>query len=135
MPANTVYIQYPFELPPTQLWNCSESQWTDISNTYNGLFFRVLGSNSAAWKQLQDENTTYIQYVRTTDNCDNGSHCLDLRWDKKPLNKGWSEPMFTSCYPSSKNANGNDGIGMQFYTASGEVRPRNMAVKIWKCVA
>lgn len=53
VPENMIYIQYPHELEPLKLWNCSSNgYWKDISKEYANLFFRVGGSESASFDSI-----------------------------------------------------------------------------------
>lgn len=130
VPQNMIYIQYPKESEPSQLWNCS-GRWSDISANFANLFFRVNGDKTATFGAVQDENTPLFDGAK-------------FRWDfqnegsKEPPGeiripkKGWSENVFVGHHHEAK---GVAYHSLMFHNSGGEVRPRNMAVKVWKCVA
>lgn len=128
MPNNTIYVQYPYELPPQEIWKCSvNGLWKEVSNKYAGLFFRVSGKNAPNWKEVQEQFAPHLADV-TFDSC------------------GRFEPKCPNTYrqvisiPDNRAKSGwiyvDSNYNFNFYLEHkhGEVRPRNMAIKIWKCV-
>lgn len=132
VPINTVYIQYPFELEPSKIWKCGESGiWRDISSTYADLFFRVNGPKSS-FGAVQQENAPRLDKVTFTSCNVDESTCKagDDSASFVPVD-GWSNRVFVSWYYEVKATM----CFFNFYhNSGGEVRPRNMAVKVWKCV-
>lgn len=47
-PIGEVYVQYPNQKTPNELWG-QVSTWTEITSEYAGLFFRAAGGNAAAF--------------------------------------------------------------------------------------
>lgn len=126
-PTNTVYVQYPFELEPAKVWNCSKGgQWKDISNQYEGLFFRVSGGNATNWGAIQTESAPYLWLVRQWTCGSIGSGCSSKYQDVIVPFHGTASPVKVSV---------SSDFELWFYNSGYEVRPRNMAIKIWKCVA
>jgi hypothetical protein len=54
IPIGFIYSQLPGQPEPKTI--CPTFQWSDKSSQYSGLFFRVLGGNSARFNAIQDEN-------------------------------------------------------------------------------
>ena len=93
-----------------------------------GAFFRAEGENSAAFGKLQEENTPRLVQVDTV-------YFNDIQDKNKvkhntTLNVGEaSDWVYTG-----NNAGYTDHRYVRFVTSSGEVRPSNMAVRVWKRV-
>lgn len=123
-PINAVYMQYPFESEPSKLWNCS-GRWQDISGNYSDLFLRVNGAASS-FGVVQEENFPGLDQVKYED-------CRHRKCEKivqASFQKGtWQEVMTGYDYYVSNIEY------LSFHQKDGELRPRNIAVKIWKCVA
>lgn len=120
-------MQYPFELEPSELWNCSKNgKWIDISDQYEDLFFRVNGKKTAEFGTVQQESFSKIdkvmRYTCLYGNCDYGSASIDI------VANNWSDKIYTG----SENKEGLRFL--QFHQSSSELRPRNMAIRLWKCV-
>lgn len=125
-PINTIYVQYPFELEPKSVLNCSRNgKWKDISKQYDSLFFRVAGSNSTTWKTVQEEDSSYLCQVYHFACGAYGKGCNGGYHINIPRN-GYSDETIDLSHS-------NDNT-LYFRNCGEEVRPRNMAIKIWKCV-
>lgn len=123
VPIGFVYVQLSGQSEPSRLW--PEIQWDNISSTYAGLFFRVIGGGSDTFGATQNENAPRISEIKNVHGM--GNHNITVT-----ANGDWSSPLWTGsdlgcvrpiypCYWST-----------HFKQSAGEVRPRNQAVRIWK---
>ncbi len=117
VPVGFIYVELPGQKDPRNLWPMVE--WTDASPEYAGLFFRVLGGGSQAFGALQNENSNRLTNVHTT--MDNSFKS----WNSEVIPGSWSPWITTGTWSG-------DNIQTQFLLSSGEVRPRNKAIRIWK---
>lgn len=126
VPIGFVYVQLSGQPEPSTLW--PQTQWENISSTYAGLFFRVVGGGSAAFGETQNENSPRITEIKNDSN-GNTSHRISV-----PANDEWTAALWTGsdlwCVSPAKPCYWS----MYFKQSSGEVRPRNKAVVIWKRV-
>ncbi len=133
IPVGFTYVQLPKEKSPQEIWP-SWMVWSDVSDQYDSNFFRVAGSKSAAFGDVQEEFSPYIDEIKFIDmrgHVDANGQITDA---KLLRNGGWTGNVLSSWInevPSSANHNEYRGYH-NFHTAAGEVRPRNMAVKVWK---
>lgn len=126
VPVGSIYIEYYGQPSPEQVW--PTLSWQDISSTYAGLFFRVLGGNSENWGSMQTDCAPRItQIALGLMDSDNGAYTnpVDI-----PAS-GWSEfgaagEIYFSD-PSHKYYE-----GQRFHTSACEVRPTNQAIRLWK---
>ncbi len=75
-----------YQAEPSSIW--STITWQDISNDYDGLFFRALGGGSEAFGNTQGENTQRLTEVNTisTDNVGYTAHiCPNNEWSGEVL--------------------------------------------------
>lgn len=121
IPIGYIYKQLPFEKMPNELWPWTH--WNEVSSTYAGVFFRVVGGDAKGFNATQAENSPRVTSI------DFSSSSSESTYFSVSLTPG-----FWSNYA---NSGGYDGhwVGMKFYVSSGEVRPRNMAIRIWKRIA
>ena len=121
VPVGFIYFQLPNQKPPKYLW--PDCQWKDISSEYAGLFFRTIGGESEPFGQIQNENAPKLDHVNIT---------VDINSDKKfnindvYISKEWSDWFYTGDWYYSRSKR------IRFHTSDGEVRPKNMAMKIWQ---
>ncbi|KAH9399901.1 hypothetical protein TYRP_017469 [Tyrophagus putrescentiae] len=104
VPLGFIYVQLPKEKSPQEIWPWMS--WTDVSDQYDSTFFRVAGSKSKEFGAVQEEFSPHIDEIKNS--ICYGSKCR-----------------------TKFDVNG-ETMAMNFHTATGEVRPRNMAVKVWK---
>lgn len=125
VPLGFIYVQLPYEKSPQEIW--SGMTWTDISYIFDGVFFRVASGKAASFGTVQEEFSPYIDEIK-----------YEYIWDsvdaphyvKIPRTGGWSGKIENALINSG---NGREYRGYHnFHFAAGEVRPKNMAVKIWK---
>lgn len=162
VPVGFVYVQLPGELAPEVVFPSSENilqgspVWKDISPNFEGVFFRVAGSRSAPFGAVQEQSAPAIDaikrnwcFVGADGACNHHDAYNGQSADAKDQitlsssrgtgtgNGTWSEPIWTV---NKYVANGTGEEGpfygeyLHFHTTNVEVRPRNMAVKVWKRV-
>jgi hypothetical protein len=116
-PIGFIYVQLPNEKSPTEIWPWMT--WKDITSAYAGLFFRAEGGGSEKFGNVQGDDSPRLISVK-----DDVTECK--RSVQNIVPGTWSSPI----------ASGKDGcdsiLGLQFLLSSVEVRPRNMAIRVWK---
>ena len=120
IPHGFIYIQLPNQNSPNILW--PQYEWKEVSTLYSGLFFRVLGGNSADFGNIQEATSPRLSGFKSY-----GSHGVPADEIKTHVIKDdnvWSDK-------SDKKAN---GFPISFRVSNDEVAPRNTAIKIWKRV-
>ena len=121
IPINFIYIQLPGQPTPKSLW--PTVQWKDVTSEYSGLFFRAEGGNSTAFGAIQEENAPRLTNVKyCTSNCGTETSNVAL------YPNSWSYSLWAG-------ASNQKGLYHKYLTSGGEVRPRNMAIRIWKRTA
>ncbi len=129
IPLGFIYVQLPQEKSPQEIWP-SWMNWTDISVQYNSTFFRVAGSKAEAFGVVQEEFSPYIDEIVFSALGNNGKSDDETYDAKISREGGWTKDVLTAWL--------NDGTRevyrgyLKFHVAAGEVRPKNMAVKVWK---
>ncbi len=119
VPVGFIYSQLPGQAEPSKIW--PNLKWSDVSAEYAGLFFRILGGGSGQFNAIQEENSPRLTEVRTLFHGYNNEVHIGVQ-----ANNDWSADVHTG------NAYGNAPIFLGFKLSSGEVRPRNKAIKVWK---
>lgn len=106
LPIGFIYVQLPNQTAPNETWNWME--WEDVTSQYAGLFFRAEGENAAPFGEVQEADSPKLVAMDSveTDNGVNNFLTID-----RSTNRNWD---------------------MQVMMTYNEVRPRNMAIKIWK---
>ena len=108
--------------------------WEDVSANYSGVFFRVVGGEAGAFGKIQMENTNRISKVNVVDYNEAG-------FDEVKKNPGLNLCQATiQSNGSSKwiwtgtegGTNGGKWIYVNFESTGGEIRSRNIAVKVWR---
>ena len=133
VPIGFIYVQLPKEKSPEELWP-GQMLWTDVSSVYDGVFFRVENEGkSAPFGEVQQEFSPLldqIQYSYCT-----GDYCPTQK-EKATISResgGWTGQIVAARLHSSRSPWAlwtNEYL--DFHTSVGEVRPRNMAIKVWK---
>lgn len=125
VPIGFVYVQLPNELSPTQIWPWMT--WRDISSTFAGVFFRVAGGGAADFGQIQEEASPRLVQVNTAPYAN-----LTAAPQYAPnatIEKGvWSNWIYTGAFSPSLQ----QYYLQNFLVSNTEVRPRNVAIRIWK---
>lgn len=149
IPIGFLYVQLPYEAPPSKLWSFIGYNWTDVSKNYSGIFFRVAGGDAASFGKIQDQEFPQIKDIFSgfcyVDNWDDGcsrkgqyykaryanaSKKITLDYNGKDA---WSRPIFSSHFNILGGKDTYNTVNyLYFKTTKGPVRPRNMAVKVWK---
>lgn len=116
LPVDFIYVQLPDQKSPLDIWPWME--WKDITSSYAGLFFRAYGGGSAGFGQVQEGNAPRLDAVKMEEGY-------------------WVDQMDVAAdgqYSGIIHANGDgdNNWGIRFRVSSGEVRPRNTAIKIWQ---
>ncbi|KAH9397423.1 hypothetical protein TYRP_003738 [Tyrophagus putrescentiae] len=143
IPVGFIYLQLPKSKSPEELWPTAPFIWSDVSWTYSGVFFRVLGGSSAAFGEVQDGQAPHLDEVeaKMCIHKPNGD-CTQLPIEEtvflpgKEGTGGWSGYVNTAgAYLYEKEAARLDRDALRFHVTGGEVRPRNMAIRVWKRTA
>ena len=121
IPLGFLYTQLPNQSTPQQLW--PNMEWTEITQQYAGLFFRAEGSGSDTFGTVQGANYSRLLKLNVR-GCDISgySNCKDQtgilieegKWENIHPN---IHGLISAIYP---------------YMTTGENRPRNTAIKIFK---
>lgn len=123
IPIGFLYFQLPNEKSPEEIWHWLS--WTDVSDSYANVFFRVIGNNTARFGAVQEESCPRISEVE---------HAFET-----PLShynhivlpqSGWSDYLYEGTEGTSELQ-----ALTRFYTLNDEVRPRNMAIRVWRRTA
>lgn len=128
LPLGFIYLQLPKEAPPSNLW--PGVKWTDVSKDFAGVFFRVEGGGATVFEAgVQRENAAGGISSISVENYSYDVHAnatVELKAGQ------WSSRIFTG------TANPNEPPVFQYswkvLPTGGEVRPRNVAIKVWKRV-
>jgi hypothetical protein len=121
-PIGFIYVQLPKEKSPTEIW--SWMIWKDVTSDYAGLFFRAEGGEAVSFGQIQQESAPRLVEVNTH----LGSLNPELYDAATPVG-AWSNYVFTGAHPGAPP---DDHMYIKFQMSDGEVRPRNMAIRVWK---
>jgi hypothetical protein len=116
VPIGFIYVQLSGKPEPKNIWPMVG--WSDVSSNYAGLFFRAVGEGSEAFGQTQGENSPRLIKA------DQGTSSYSTSMDIQP--GAWSQYIYTG------DSTGSNHRGLQFLVSSGEVRPRNQAIRIWE---
>jgi hypothetical protein len=116
VPIGFIYVQLPNEKSPTEIWPWMT--WNDVSSAYAGVFFRVTGGDAASFGQVQEDNAPHLT----------GFTCYDDGTSVALNNpRSTQHSLSETCRKPNTYLN-----GISFSVSGGEVRPRNMAIRIWK---
>lgn len=126
VPVGSIYIEYYAQVDPETLW--PSLSWLDVSSSYSGMFFRAIGGDSENWGAAQADCAPRITEMSYTEKDDGDLYPSPLTIPKN----GWSEFGRVGYYqrqgPWSRE-------GLQFKTEHCEVRPKNLAIRLWKRIA
>lgn len=124
VPINFIYVQLPREKAPTTIWPSTE--WEDITLNYEGVFFRAGGGGAASFGEIQEADSPRLTRMAV------GEHNSSVSYISMDVEANGE---FSKVLSTRGNPDYFMGWGMQVIVSNAEVRPRNMAVKIWKRVA
>ncbi|XP_054153146.1 macrophage mannose receptor 1-like [Oppia nitens] len=120
IPIGFIYTQLGNQSAPADLWPIA--QWEDITAQYSGLFFRAEGSGSGVFGEIQEEFAPRITEAKVG-RVEHNYNVSDFAIGK------WSSYLCTGADDDVKGC-----WSSSFYTTAGEIRPRNIAIKLWKRV-
>lgn len=127
IPIGFIYTELPNSQSPTSLWPWMS--WTDVSSSYGGLFFRVEGGEAAPFGQVQSDNDRALVGVQNTYDVSSVFQYRTMHSTSSSTQASewiWSGDIYPR---KDKNCH------LRFITTKGEVRPRNMAIRVWKRIA
>ncbi|KAH9401819.1 chromatin-modulating protein mrc1, partial [Tyrophagus putrescentiae] len=127
IPIGFTYVQLPKDKAPSELW--PSLTWTDISSEYEGVFFRVVGGGAGSFGMVQQENAPRLERVYAGLNTVLNTGHVEVDHNMSIPVTGWSYGVATGAY---------DGVNVYTYfkhTDIAEVRPKNMAIKVYKRTA
>ncbi|CAG2174544.1 unnamed protein product [Oppiella nova] len=123
IPIGFIYIQLPNQSEPINLW--PQTNWSDVTQLYSGLFFRAEGAGSLPFGQTQQAN--YSSIIATSVTLSDGVDVTDERM--YAIREGqWSGTSVTT-FMEIMALN-----SIRVFKTRGENRPVNTAVRIWKLV-
>jgi hypothetical protein len=131
-PIGFIYVQLPKEKSPSEIWPWMT--WNEVSYAYAGVFFRVTGGEAASFGQVQEDNAPRLEEVNTVWNNEDSWKYISRKGQRV---KGQTHGNITIPKTGLSNwimSGGWDGTPkyVSFSLSGGEVRPRNMAIRIWK---
>lgn len=135
VPLGFIYVQLPQEKSPQEIWSSTAAMtWTDISSQFDSTFFRVAGSRAGAFGAVQEEFSPYIDQIKFSHYFNGALSGSDSMEAKVPRGGGWTRDLRTA--HAYEVPIGGSHVTYNAYHAyhfaGGEVRPRNMAVRVWK---
>lgn len=119
IPVGFTYVQLPKDKPPQEIW--PQLKWQDVSAAYAGVFFRVNGGGASTFGQVQGQSIPTM-HIQTVWGAGPGVDSVDsyFHFDK------WSDWFQTGDHKPQEPRRA------RFSWMSEELRPRNMAIRIWK---
>ena len=115
IPVGFAYVQLPKEKAPQDIW--PQFKWADVSATYAGVFFRVLGGGAGAFGAVQEDDNPRLTHIALS----NANGYKDA-----------GDPIAKGAFGKIKAGSTGTLLYFQFDVSKTEVRPRNMAVKVWQ---
>lgn len=118
MPVGAIYVQYGSQKAPSDLFG---GEWTNVSSTYAGLFFRAEGGSAAAFGSKQSGGLPQHK------------HTVNVAWgnggaSSTPMVRGEGDNDNLQGYKTFESENASNSL----YGAASEVRPINSTIRIWK---
>mgnify|MGYP007002771254 CR=1 FL=1 len=126
IPPGFIYVQLPGEKPPQELWP-KFAPWLDISPSFAGTFFRVEGGGAEPFGKVQEAfipHLSQVNYTLSSMFLNKGETSIQLSYLTE-----LSKPLKMNPLSSDSNI---FNYALIFKWATGEVRPRNMAIKVWR---
>jgi len=125
IPIGFIYTQLPTQPAPEELW--PQFEWTEISSEFDGLFFRVVGNDTAPFGDMQNSNSPRLVGVQRQDfDGSMGNITVEVGKQSDYIYTGQNEG------PHEGPHEGSYSKSLSFLVSDDEVRPQNKAVKIWK---
>ena len=128
VPIGFIYTQLPNQAEPLSIW--PNYKWQDVTKQYSNLFFRAQGAKTKAFGKVQQQSAPRLTKVNAhyglwKDWNDNADHIL--------IPGQWTAAMHTGNNDNhAYTSEGTTWHYIKFFVSDDEVRPQNMAVKIWK---
>ncbi len=122
VPIGFIYVQLPSQPEPHTLWPMVE--WENVTPEYAGNFLRAEGHGSAKFGEIQEYSLPKISITEADNNPDNAWQTTKVL----PLNS-CTGYIYTGDHALNS---GRSEQSLNFCLSSEEVRPRNVAIKIWK---
>ncbi len=129
IPLGFTYVQLPKDKAPSELW--PSMTWTDISSSYEGVFFRVAGGEAASFGQVQGYNAPRLETIHV----DFAGKNPMLTQHFSPYNLSLPMTSWSDAIHTGSSASGNYFFMNFKHTDVAEVRPKNMAIKVYKRTA
>lgn len=124
VPLGFIYVQLPKEAVPEHIW--PKAKWTEVTAAYAGVFFRAEGAGSEAFGAgVQAENVRRISRLEYVATAETGNVWSTVLTTEK-------EGHFTVKTGVYSENNYGAQTAFKVDISGGELRPRNMAIKIWK---
>ena len=127
-------MQLPGEQPPSAIWPWLT--WSDVSASLAGVFFRVAGGGAAEFGQVQPDNSPRLVKVeRSRDGGSSVYNTVPMNSTVLPSGDAASNSYASGWIHTGSNSQSYYLINekyLRFHLSGGEVRPRNMAVRVWK---
>ena len=121
IPLGFLYTQFPSQSSPDVLW--PNMKWTEVTQSYAGLFFRAEGGNSSSYGQLQLASAPHLTQIKLHDGG------FDLG-DGSIINL--EQGIETKTFYTGTWVDDHVHCGLSVKLSNEEVRPINKAIKIWK---
>lgn len=122
IPIGFIYAQLPNQNDPKIIW--PQFKWREITNEYAGSFFRAEGGDSAHFGEKQSGNAPRLISVKFHAN-------VAYRRDAINMVLNGESPVILTGYEGGSDKTSDC---LSFIMSGGEVRPLNMAFKLWKRV-
>ena len=124
IPIGFIYTQYPNQSSPLDIW--PNTNWTDITDQYSGLFFRAEGKGSQPFGQIQQQSYPRISRIR--------AHGLEVNESVPQYDKEFGHFEFEVKQGdwTMVNATNKQLHGVSFFQTNSDNIPINTAIKIWK---
>lgn len=135
VPIGFIFLQLPYEKPPTEIW--PSLTWENVNADYNGVFFRVLGNKSNSFNDIQYENSPRLQTIysnafgsKDDPRFTKGSAEIKIGEKSKDIICGTIALGDGNVWQSANS----EQRTIKFRHSDGEVRPKNVAINVWKRV-
>ena len=122
-----IYTELLNQSTPLDIW--PNTNWTDITDQYSGLFFRAEGKGSQPFGQIQQQNYSRISRTRahiSQSNERDDQYERMYRSYELPVKQGdWN-------FVALANSTGRQLLGLQLFQTDTDNVPINTAIKLWK---
>ena len=126
IPIGFIYTQLPNQSSPVDIW--PNTNWTDITEEYSGLFFRAEGKGSQPFGQIQQQNYSRISGITASGQM--GKVIINDKLKNTILNLTVSEGQWNTIDIPYEAL-----FKLSIYQTTGNNVPDNAAFRIWKRIA